>query len=74
MLERIIGNRLEEFSEGTRSLSENQYGFRKEMSSVDATAMVVDIAPKAISGKCWKRGAKQYWRLVTLDVKNAFTR
>ena len=72
VLERIIVNRLEEFYEGTRGLSQNQYGFRKARSTVDAIGVVVDTARKAIAGRRWKRGAKRYCAIVTLDVKNAF--
>lgn len=72
VLERIIANRLEEFSEGTRGLSENQYGFRKMRSTVDAIDVVVSTARTAIAGKRWKGGKKQYCAIVALDVKNAF--
>ena len=72
VLERIICGRLEEFTEGARGLSHNQYGFRRARSTVDAISVVIDIARRAIAGKRWKRGAKKYCAIITLDVKNAF--
>lgn len=72
VFEKIIGNRLEKFTEGAHGLSQNQYGFRKARSTVDAIQAVVNIAHKAIAGRRWKNGAKQYCAIVTLDVKNAF--
>lgn len=72
VLERIICNRLEEYAEGVRGLSSSQYGFRKARSTVDAINVVVGAARRAIAGKKWKRGAKQYCAIVTLDVRNAF--
>lgn len=72
VLERIISNRLEEYTEGAQGLSPNQYGFRKARSTVEAIDTVVNAARKATAGKRWKRGAKKYCAIVTLDVKNAF--
>lgn len=72
VLERIICNRMEEFSEGDQGLSQSQYGFRKARSTTDAITVVVDTARKAIEGKRWRRGAKKYCAIVTLDVRNAF--
>lgn len=72
ILERILYNRIEVFTEGAQGLSNSQYGFRKKKSTVDAIETVVDFARKAIDGKRWKRGAKKYCVIVTLDVKNAF--
>jgi len=48
-------------------LSENQYGFRKGLSAVDAIRKVVRI-----EGTRWKGGRKEYCLIVTLDVKYAF--
>lgn len=70
ILERIVYNRLEQVM-GDR-LAENQFGFRKGRSTLDAVGLVVNIAKKAISGKRWKRGAKKYCLISTLDIKNAF--
>lgn len=72
VLEKIICNRMEEFIDESRDLSENQFGFRKARSTVDAINVVVDTARKAIEGKRWKKGAKKYCAIVTLDVRNAF--
>ena len=72
VLERIICNRIEAYTEGPQGLSDNQYGFRKARSTVDAIGAVISIARKAITGKRWRRGAKKYCAIVTLDVKNAF--
>ena len=69
---RIIGNRLEAAIEEAGGLSEHQYGFRKARSTVDAIKDVVDTAKRAIEGRRWRRGAKQYCCVITLDVKNAF--
>lgn len=72
VFERIIYNRIEEYSEGIRGLSENQHGFRKMRSTIDAIDDVANIARKAIDGKRWRKGSKKYCAVVTLDVKNAF--
>ena len=72
ILERIIYNRLGEYSEGARGLSESQYGFRKARSTIDAINHVVEIARKATAGKRWKGGAIKYCAILTLDVRNAF--
>lgn len=53
-------------------MSNQQYGFRKSPSTVDAIKAVVDIATEAISGERWRWGAKEYCAVVTLDIKNAF--
>lgn len=71
-LERIICNRLEEAVDKGGGLALHQYGFRRAHSAIDAIKIVVDAARFAIEGKRWKRGAKKYCAVVTLDVKNAF--
>lgn len=70
ILERIIHNRIE-VAVG-HSLEDNQYGFRKGRSTINAIEHVVGTAKKAISGARWKRGSKKYCLLAALDVKNAF--
>lgn len=70
ILERFIFNRIE--AAMGHLLADNQYGFRKGRSTVDAINQVVSKGREAISGKRWKRGGKQYCLLATLDVKNAF--
>ena len=73
VLERDLCNRLKTYSEDTeRGLSDNQFGFRIARSTVDAIDRLIDVARKAIEGKRWKGGAKQYCAMVTFDVKNAF--
>ncbi|CAB0044039.1 unnamed protein product [Trichogramma brassicae] len=72
ILERIICDRLEAFTERPGGLSERQYGFRKERSTIDAIQDVISTAREAIAGKRWYRGTKEYCAVVTLDVRNAF--
>ena len=70
ILERIIHNRIE-VAVGP-SLEDNQYGFRKGKSTIDAINHVVSTAKQAIAGARWKGGGKKYCTLAALDVKNAF--
>lgn len=72
VMERFICNRLEEAVERAGNLSNNQYGFRKARSTIDAIKIVVETAEEAISGKRWRRGTKKYCAVVTLDIENAF--
>ncbi|CAB0032892.1 unnamed protein product, partial [Trichogramma brassicae] len=72
ILERIICERLEAFTEGPGGLSERQYGFRKGRSTIDAIEDVISVAREAIAGKRWYRGTKKYCTVVTLDVRKAF--
>lgn len=72
ILERIICDRLEEAIADSGGLAQHQYGFRKARSTIDAIQLVVDIANKAIEGRRWKGGKKEYCGVITLDVKNAF--
>lgn len=72
ILERVIYNRLLTVVEDNGALSDNQYGFRKHRSTVDAIRAVVDTASAAIEGERWNGGKKEYCAVVTLDVKNAF--
>ncbi|CAB0030733.1 unnamed protein product [Trichogramma brassicae] len=72
ILERIICDRLEAFTERPAGLSERQYGFRKGRSTIDAIEDVIFVAREAIVGKRWYRGTKKYCAVVTLDVRNAF--
>lgn len=71
LLERIIQNRLLSYTEGESGLSENQFGFRRKRSTVDAIRRVTEIANKAL--KCTDRtGVGRYCAIATIDVKNAF--
>ncbi|CAB0040907.1 unnamed protein product [Trichogramma brassicae] len=72
ILERIICDRLEAFTERPGGLSERQYGFRKGRSTIDAIEDVISTAREAIAGKRWYHGTKKYCAVVTLDVRNAF--
>ncbi|CAB0040882.1 unnamed protein product, partial [Trichogramma brassicae] len=72
ILERIICDRLEAFTERPGGLSERQYGFRKGRSTIDAIKDVISTAREDIAGKRWYRGTKKYCVVVTLDVRNAF--
>lgn len=70
--EKLICNRLLSHAENNGGLSDTQFGFRQNRSTIDAIKMVVDIAELAIEGTRWLHGAKEYCAIVTLDVKNAF--
>ncbi|CAB0039505.1 unnamed protein product [Trichogramma brassicae] len=72
ILERIICDRLEAFTERPGGLSERQYGFRKGRSTIDAIEDVISTARTAVAGRRWFRGTKKYCAVVTLDVRNAF--
>ena len=68
--EEIILQRLQGHMVGEKGLSENQFGFRKGRSTVDAMQAVVDIATKARRGT-GKR--KRFCALMSIDIRNAFT-
>ena len=69
LLETIILNRLTEYTEGCKGLSESQFGFRKGKSTVDAIKQVVERAEKA---RTKKRQGNRFCGITTLDIKNAF--
>lgn len=69
VLERVILNRLSNYTEGVHGLSSNQFGFRRGKSTVDAIQAVTKIAGIALERK--KRGLR-YCAVITLDVRNAF--
>jgi hypothetical protein len=69
VLERVIMNRLVRFTEGVNGLSNQQFGFRKGKSTIDAIRSVTNTAAVALQHK--RRGIR-YCAVVTLDVKNAF--
>ena len=54
---------------GENDLSENQFGFRKGRSTVDAIQAVVDIATKARRGTGKRKG---FCALISMDIRNAF--
>ncbi|XP_046868598.1 uncharacterized protein LOC124461052 [Drosophila willistoni] len=72
VLEGLINTRLNDLISRSNGLSENQFGFRKARSTIDAISKVVNIAANAIEGSRWKAGSKKYCLVVTIDVKNAF--
>jgi len=69
LLEKMILNRLQKYTEGDNGLSENQFGFRKGRRTVNAITTVTDVARKAIKNST-KYG--RYCAVTTIDVKNAF--
>ena len=69
LLEGMILLRLKGHMVGENGLSENQFGFRKGRSTVDAIQAVVDIATKARRGTA-KR--KRFWAFISIDIRNAF--
>ena len=54
---------------GYNSLSENQFGFRKGRSTVDAIQAVMDIATKARRGTSKRKG---FCALISTNIRNAF--
>ncbi|CAD6225560.1 GSCOCG00011830001-RA-CDS, partial [Cotesia congregata] len=70
ILERIIHRRIEAVVDPL--LADNQYGFRKGRSTLDAISLVVNTARNAIAGTRWKGGAKKYCLVATSDIRNAF--
>uniref|UniRef100_A0ABD2WJ82 Reverse transcriptase domain-containing protein n=1 Tax=Trichogramma kaykai TaxID=54128 RepID=A0ABD2WJ82_9HYME len=72
ILKTIIVGRLEVHTEGPAGLVGPQYSFRKRRSSIDAIQTVLSTTRSAISGKRWHRDTKEYFAIITLDVRNAF--
>ncbi|KMQ84101.1 reverse transcriptase, partial [Lasius niger] len=70
ILERIVHRRIEAAVEN--HLADNQYGFRRGRSTLDAIDLVVNTVRETISGTRWRRGTKKYCLVATLDIKNAF--
>lgn len=69
LLERLITNRLEKEIESKGGISENQYGFRKGRSTIDAVTRILNIAESTNRASYGKR---RYSVMVSLDIKNAF--
>jgi hypothetical protein len=69
VLEHLIKARIEKEVQERGDLSDNQFGFRKGLSTMDAIGEVLKLARLANSGS-W--GTKEYCALVALDVENAF--
>lgn len=70
IFERIVHQRIEAVVDPV--LADNQYGFRKGRSTLDAISLVVDTAKEAIAGTRWKGGTKKYCLVAALDIRNAF--
>ena len=68
LLEEMILQRLHGHMVGENILSENQFGFRKGRSTVDAIQAVVDIASKARRGTGKRKGL---CALISIDIRNA---
>ena len=69
LLEELILQRLQALLVMENSLSENQFGFRKGRSTVDAIQAVVNIATNARKGT-GKR--KRFCAFISIDIRNAF--
>ena len=69
LLEEMILQRLQGHMVGEDGISENQFGFRKGRSTVDAIQAVVDIATKARRGSGRRKG---FCALICIDIPNAF--
>ena len=71
LLETMVLQRLQgrENRVGENGLSENQFGFRKGRSTIDAIQAVVDITTKVRRGTGKRKG---FYTLISLDIRNAF--
>jgi Reverse transcriptase (RNA-dependent DNA polymerase) len=69
LFEKIILHRLTKVTEGDHGLSENQFGFRKGKSTLQAILTVTEGAKIA---QAKKKGGNRFCALITIDVKNAF--
>ena len=68
LFERIISVRLEAAIQQVDGLSDNQFGFRKGRSTIDAINTVVSVAENAVSGS---RCTKRMYAIIGLDLQNA---
>ena len=69
LLEEMILQRLQGHMVRENGLSENQFGFLKGKSTVDAIQTVVGIATKAKRGTGRRKG---FCALISIDIRNAF--
>ena len=69
LLEEMILQRLQGHMVRESGLSENQFGFRKGRSTVDAIQAVVYIVTKARIGTDERKG---FCALISIDIRNAF--
>ena len=68
-LEELILHRLQSLLVGEKGLSENQFGFRKGRSTMDAIQAVADIAT---NGRRRTGKRKGFCALINIDIRNAF--
>ena len=69
LLEELILQRLQALLVGENGLSDNQFGFRKGRSTVDAIQAVVNIATNTRKGTGKSKG---FCALISIDIRNAF--
>ena len=69
LLKELIQQRRQSLFVGENGLSEKEFGFRKDRSTVDAIQAVVDIATNARSGTGKRNGL---CALISIDIRNAF--
>ena len=69
LLEELILQRLQTLLVEENGLSENQFGFRKGRSTMDAIQAVVNIATNARKGTGKRKG---FCTLINIDIRNAF--
>ncbi|CAB0042912.1 unnamed protein product, partial [Trichogramma brassicae] len=60
ILERIICDRLQVFTESPSGLSDREFCFRRGRSTIDAIETVVSTAREALKGRRWLGGTKEY--------------
>ena len=68
-VEELILQRLQALLVGENGLSDNQFGFRKGRSTVDAIQAVANIATNARKGTGKRKGI---YALISIDIRNAF--
>lgn len=69
LLERMIAGRINAFLDANNGIADNQYGFHKGVSTVDAIRAVLAIAEYAVGGSVRRRKLCAH---ITLDVENAY--
>ena len=69
LLEELILQRFQTLLVGENDLSENQFGFRKGRSTVDAIQAVINIATNARKETGKRKG---FCALISIDIRNAF--
>ena len=69
LFERVLSTRLDAAILEAGGLSDNQFGFWKGRSTIDAIGRVIAVASDAISGS---RCTKRMCAVIGLDIQNAF--